>query len=146
LSDLSDDGVIGPTAIDPKRDVSMIRMSGKVTSGLGRGQYFVSKEGYRTQFNLLLGFDPAPGTLNLKLEKTFFSDNVSSIKIEGFVDEGSTFGECICHIVKINKIMGAIIRPKLSSYPPNLVEIIAPVNLRKTLNIKDNDEVELILE
>jgi riboflavin kinase len=40
----------------------------------------------------------------------------------------------------------AIIRPDRSSYPLNLVEIIAPVNLRKTLGIKDGDEVEVTLE
>ncbi|MFA4936532.1 MAG: DUF120 domain-containing protein, partial [Candidatus Methanoperedens sp.] len=41
-------------------------LSGKVITGLGEGQYYISLEGYRTQFREKLGFDPYPGTLNIK--------------------------------------------------------------------------------
>jgi riboflavin kinase len=122
------------------------RIRGKVITGLGEGQYYISVEGYRSQFNRKLGFDPYPGTLNLKLGEPFAKSIASSIKIEGFRDANRTFGECQCYPVKINGIRGAIVRPERSSYPTNLVEVIAPVNLRKTLALSDGDEVEMILE
>ncbi len=122
------------------------RIRGKVTAGLGEGQYYLSVEGYRSQFNCKLGFDPYPGTLNLKLGEPFAKFTASSIKIEGFKDANRTFGECQCYPVKINGIRGAIVRPERSNYPTNLMEVIAPVNLRKTLELSDGDEVEMILE
>lgn len=122
------------------------KLRGKVVTGLGEGQYYISVDGYRGQFNQKLGFDPYPGTLNLKLFEPFVQNASGSIKIEGFRDEKRTFGECRCYPVKINGIKAAIVRPERSSYPSNLVEVIAPVNLRKSLHLSDGDEIELMLE
>ncbi len=124
------------------------KIHGKVAAGLGEGQYYISVEGYKNQFIQKLGFEPYPGTLNLKLAEPlpFARAFRDSIRIEGFRDENRTFGECRCYPVKINSVRGAIIRPERSSYPANLVEVIAPVNLRETLCLSDGDEVEVILE
>ena len=127
-------------------NVYMNELKGKIVTGLGEGQYYISREGYRKQFNLKLGFDPSPGTLNLKLAEPFPQAEADFIKIEGFVDENGTFGGCKCYRVMIGDIKGAIVRPERSSYPPDLVEVIAPVHLRKALNLKDGDELEMILE
>lgn len=121
-------------------------IKGKVMTGLGEGQYYISREGYMRQFNQKLGFDPYPGTLNLKLAEPFADNDDDAVKIEGFRDENRTFGACKCYPLRIKDIKGAIVRPERSSYPSNLVEIIAPVNLRKTLNISVGDEVLVILE
>src|SRR5271157_4064760 len=126
-------------------NVYMNELKGKIVTGLGEGQYYISREGYRKQFNLKLGFDPSPGTLNLKLAEPFPQAEADSIKVEGFVDENGTFGGCKCYRVMIGDIKGAIVRPERSSYPPNLIEVIAPVHLRKALNLKDGDELEMIL-
>ena len=64
----------------------MNKLKGKIVTGLGKGQYYISRDGYRTQFNLKLGFDPSPGTLNLKLAEPFLQPEADSIKIEGFID------------------------------------------------------------
>jgi riboflavin kinase len=124
----------------------MTKLKGKIITGLGEGQYYISRDGYRKQFNLKLGFDPSPGTLNLKLAEPFPQTGANSIEIEGFVDEKGTFGGCRCYRVMIGDIKGAIVRPERSRYPPDLVEVIAPVQLRKALNLKDGDELELIME
>lgn len=127
-------------------NVCMNKLKGKIVTGLGKGQYYISRDGYRRQFYLKLGFDPSPGTLNLKLAEPFLQPEADSIKIEGFIDESGTFGGCKCYRVMIGDIMGAIVRPERSNYPPDLIEVIAPVNLRKALNLKDGDELEMILE
>lgn len=123
-----------------------IRMKGRVTTGLGEGQYYISLDGYRKQFVDRLGFEPYPGTLNLQLKEPFGHPNATAITIEGFKDASRTFGGGKCYPVSVDGVRAAIIRPDRSSYPLNLVEIIAPVNLRKTLDLKDGDEVEVILE
>jgi riboflavin kinase, archaea type len=123
-----------------------IIIKGKVVTGLGEGQYYISLEGYRKQFNQKLGFDPFPGTLNLKLSEPFAPPEQDAIKIDGFSDENRTFGGCKCYKVSIRGIRCAILRAERTSYPPTLLEIIAPVNMRKTLGIADGDEVEVKLE
>jgi riboflavin kinase len=124
----------------------MNKIKGLVVTGQGIGQYYISREGYRKQFIQKLGFDPIYGTLNLKLTEPFIRGDTSSIEIEGFSDEGRTFGACRCFPAKICGVKCAIVQPERSDYPPNLVEIIAPVQLRKTLNLKDGDILEVILE
>ncbi len=121
-------------------------LKGRVTTGLGEGQYYISLDGYRRQFVEKLGFEPYPGTLNLKLKEPFVQHEASAVNIAGFKDASRTFGGGKCYPVRIDGVQAAIIRPDRSSYPLNLVEIIAPVNLRKTLGLKDGDEVEVILE
>ena len=129
-------------------DLHAERIRGRVAAGLGEGQYYISREGYRRQFSEKLGFDPSPGTLNLKLDEPFGLDesDPKSVRIEGFEDEGRTFGACRCRPVKINGIKGAIVRPERTSYPATLLELIAPENLRVALALSDGDEVEVVLE
>ena len=123
-----------------------IVIRGRVVTGLGEGQYYISLDGYRRQFNLKLGFDPFPGTLNIKLSEPFVPPEQDAIKIDGFRDENRTFGGCKCYKVSIRGIRCAIVRPDRTSYSPTLVEIIAPVNLRQSLGVTDGDEVEVMLE
>src|SRR5918994_4141036 len=40
---------------------------GNVISGMGEGAYYMSLEGYRRQFREKLGYEPYPGTLNVRL-------------------------------------------------------------------------------
>ena len=118
---------------------------GKIAKGLGVGQYYISREGYSSQFQKKLGFVPFPGTLNIKLDKPFTPAG-EAIKIVEFSEDGKTFGGCQCYRIKINGIKAAIVRPERSSYPSNLIEIIAPTNLRESLNLSDGDEVEVTLD
>ena len=118
-------------------------MRGKIASGLGQGQYFISREGYSRQFVEQLGFVPFPGTLNVRLEEPFPAEQ-PAIRIEGFAEEGKSFGECKCYRIKLNGIEAAVVRPEKSRYPPELIEIIAPVKLR-ALGLEDGDPVEVIL-
>ena len=118
---------------------------GKVEPGLGKGQYYISREGYQNQFLQNLGFVPFPGTLNIKLEEPFIPQAQKTIYIEGFWDNGRTFGKCKCYKIKVYGIEAAIIRPEYSSYPADLVEVIAPVNLRKALGLADSDTIEMAI-
>jgi riboflavin kinase len=119
---------------------------GKVVSGLGEGQGYISMDGYRSQIRKLLGFDPFPGTLNLRLESPFALPEDEAIVISGFISASRSYGSCKCYPCKIGGRKCAIIRPDRSAYPPSLIEIIAPVHLRESMNLQDGDEVEVGLE
>ncbi len=120
-------------------------MRGKIASGLGQGQYFISREGYSRQFLQHLGFVPFPGTLNVLLDEPFPAGASQAIKIEGFAEEGKSFGECKCYRIKLNGIDAAVVRPERSRYPSELIEVIAPVQLRQALGLEEGDPVEVIL-
>jgi riboflavin kinase len=124
-------------------------LSGKLITGLGEGQYYISLDGYRTQFIEKLGFDPYPGTLNVRLDTNSIDIRkkiAQSISISGFTDQNRTFGKGSCFRVRISDIEGAVITPERTHYPEDIIEIIAPVNLREHLELKDgtNINVEVI--
>jgi riboflavin kinase len=125
-----------------------IVIRGKVFSGLGEGRYYVSLEGYKKQFEEKLGFTPYPGTLNIKIprEQMFFRtklDEEEGILIEGFKTAERTFGEVKAFKCRINGIEGAVVIPKRTHYPKDVLEVIAPVKLRDVLKLKDGDWVEV---
>jgi riboflavin kinase len=127
-----------------------ITLEGTVFTGLDEGAYYISKEHYRKQFIEKLGFDPYPGTLNLKLTtdydlKTHTElEAYPAIEIKGFKNEDRAFGLVKCYPATIgNKVKGALISALRSHYDSSVVEIIAPVCLRKHLNLKDGYKVKV---
>jgi len=93
-----------------------VTLEGTVFTGLGEGAYYITKELYRKQFTEKLGFEPYPGTLNLKLStdydiKTRMElDAFPAIEVEGFKNENRTFGVVKCYPALIgNKVKGALI-------------------------------------
>jgi riboflavin kinase len=127
-----------------------VTLEGVVFTGLGEGAYYISKERYRKQFIEKLGFEPYPGTLNLKLTTDYDVKTRSeleaypAIEIEGFRNEDRTFGSVKCYPVTIeNKVKGALILALRSHYDTSVVEVIAPVFLRKHLKLKDGHKVKV---
>ena len=127
-----------------------ITLEGTLFSGLGEGAYYVTKEGYRKQFIEKLGFDPYPGTLNLKLTTEYDLKSLSELEIypavelEGFVDESRTFGPVKCYPAIINnKVKGAVIYALRSHYGLSVMEIVSPTFLRSKLKLKDGNKVKV---
>ena len=121
---------------------------GVVFSGMGEGRYYVSLEGYKKQFEELLGFTPYPGTLNVKIprEEMFFRNRLEELEgilIKGFSTPDRTFGDVKAFRCNVKGIGCAIVIPKRTHYPKDVLEIIAPVKLRDVLNLKDGDWVEM---
>lgn len=125
-------------------------LEGIVFTGLGEGAYYTAKEQYRKQFLEKLGFAPYPGTLNLKLTTEYDIKTRSeleaypAIEIEGFRNENRTFGPVKCYPTIIEgKVKGAIIFAFRSHYDTSVIEIIAPVFLRKQLELKDGHKAKI---
>jgi len=119
---------------------------GVVEKGIEEGAYYVSQKQYQQQFKAKLGFNAFPGTLNLKVDKeelAQFLANKEVIKISGFITKTRSFGALTCYKVRINQIEASVVKPERARHPDDIIEIIAPVNLRSSLNIKDGDKVKL---
>jgi len=127
-----------------------ITLEGILFSGLGEGAYYITRDGYRNQFIEKLGFDPYPGTLNLKLATEYDSKTRSeleaypAIEVQGFQNESRTFGSVKCYPAIINnKVKGAVVSALRSHYDSSVIEVIAPTFLRNQLKLKDGNKVKI---
>jgi len=122
-----------------------IVMKGKVFSGNRRGKRFVNLPGVKKQIKEKLGFNPYIGTLNLRLPNEAGVNELreaNGIKI--IPEKGYYEGKCFKALV-MGKVEGAVVLPGVPEYPPDLLEVLAPVNLRETLGLKDGVEIELTI-
>ena len=129
------------------RNEEIISITGNSVIGLGQGAYYVSRPNYVTQFISKLGFEPFPGTFNIKLETMierakilFILDTQEFQLIQGFETDERVFGAVKCYPVKINGHKGAIIVPDRSHYSQETIEIISDISLRDKFKIAEGDE------
>lgn len=124
-----------------------ITVSGSVKAGLGEGRYYLSRPGYKAQFNRLLGWDPYPGTLNLELSgaeanKLRILKRSPVVTVDAFQAEGRTFGGVHCWPAKVKGQVCAAILPHRTHYTTTL-ELIAPVRLRDALPCDDGARLDV---
>jgi riboflavin kinase len=127
-----------------------VTLEGVLFSGLGEGAYYVSKEGYRKQFIEKLGFDPYPGTLNIKLTTDYDIktrseiESYPAVELQGFQNETRSFGGAKCYPAVINnRVKGAILTAMRTHYDSSVMEIIAPICIRTHLKLKDGQKVKV---
>ena len=155
-----------------------MRLSGTVSSGLGRAAIFMSQSHYQDQFRKILGATAWPGTLNVNVEKKDLSNYIAlrqkagidtldldeeiiqraseidtsaidALRIRGFLREGRSFGGATAYLAKISTseskdIPCAILIPDLTRHV-EVIEVIADVFLRESLDLKDGSIVNLNL-
>lgn len=96
----------------------------------------------KRQMTEKLGFTPYSGTLNVKL-------NEKSAKQRKLLKKASSEKICPAEGYRsgllfkafIGILECAIVLPEVPGYPKDLLEIVASVNLRKTLQLEDGFEV-----
>lgn len=140
----------GLKAVPPGEKVSK-KLSGRVFSGQSEGVHFTGLDWVQEQWRTKLGFIPHPGTFNLRLRP-------EDHDLARSLGEGGTFIEIVppspdfcparCYPVSIGEgeIKGAIVRPVVPGYPDDVIEVLAPVNLRQALSAQDGDEVTVTLQ
>jgi len=131
---------------EPKTELTV---EGEVFSGLGEGAYYVSQPVYLRQFQKRLGFTPFLGTLNVRLKKKHLKDrslmdSLSYVEIQGFKNGGRSFGAGKCYRVILNdEVEASVVVALRTHYGEDVLEILAPVNLRERLKLKDGDSVRI---
>jgi len=125
-------------------------LTGKVTTGAGEGAYFTRIDWVQQQCKEKLGFKPYPGTLNLKISENFFSiievlDQKKGIEL---ISPDPKFCNAKVFPVSLGGITGSLIMPeeKVRVHPKNIIEIIAPLNLKASLDVKDGDSVTVTVD
>ncbi|MEM2318977.1 MAG: DUF120 domain-containing protein [Candidatus Bathyarchaeia archaeon] len=128
-----------------ERQPKTIQVKGKVFSGTGEGSKFVGLKWVKNQIEEKLGFTPFKGTLNLLLEENGSKirealENAKPILI--VPEPGYRRGKCF-KVSIMGSMVGAVVVPEVEGYPKNVLEVIAPVNLRERFGLKDGDTVEV---
>ena len=124
-----------------------LTFNGTVFTGFGEGGYYVSLRGYAKPFVDALGFEPFPGTLNLRLsneamiEQRSSLDHLPGVEVSGFEDRSRTYGPVKCFKALVGaKYRGAVLAIARTHYDSSVLEVISPINLRKALRLKDGDD------
>jgi riboflavin kinase len=128
-----------------------INFEGNVVSGMGEGAYYVALDGYRRQFKEKLGYEPYPGTLNIRLVDQVFMNARRelgmhpSIFITGFSDGMRTYGWVKCYRAIINQSIdnAAVLVLERTHYDDNMLEVVSPVSIKQTAGIKNGDRVKV---
>ncbi|MFW9833140.1 MAG: DUF120 domain-containing protein [Candidatus Thorarchaeota archaeon] len=125
-----------------------IVIKGSIVTGIGEGAYYVDV--YSSKLRSALGFKPHLGTLNVKigddesLKAVGRMKNTPPLVVSGFTHEGRTFGDVICYRVRINrKIEAAVVVAQRTHHSEEILEVVAPVNIREALDLQDNDRITL---
>ncbi len=125
-----------------------IIIEGHIVTGLGEGAYYVDV--YSAKLKAALGFKPHLGTLNVKIvdedsrKAMGRMKNTPPLVLTGFSHKGRTFGDVICYRVKINnEIEGAIVIAQRTHHSEDILEVVAPFNIRETLRLEEDSNVIL---
>lgn len=124
-------------------------LEGKLCSGLGEGAKFVQLDWAEREFLEKLEFSPYPGTINLSLTGSVWTDVRCRLQQATGIQIVPPPGFCIskCFVVQINEqIEGAAVLPDIEDYPNDKLEVLAPVAVRQELNLQDGDIVRLRIE
>jgi riboflavin kinase len=142
---------------------------GKIVTGMGEGAYYMSLEGYKKQFQNKLGYEPFPGTLNVKIEdKNYLNSrkdliNYPSIFIDGFKNSDRTFGWVRCYPATISQETKLcrdmtqsqttdissdvhVLLLERTHHNNNLIEVIGPLNLKESSNLKNGDTIVVMIK
>jgi riboflavin kinase len=126
--------------------------NGNVISGMGEGAYYMSLEGYRRQFREKLGFEPYPGTLNVRLTDQIDMNSrlelgkYPSIFIHGFSDGTRTYGWVKCYRAIVNDGAidnAAVLVLERTHYDDSMLEVIAPTSIKQAAGIKNGDRIKV---
>lgn len=124
-----------------------IEITGIIVDGLGEGKYYMSLDGYRNSIKEKLGFDPFPGTLNVKIDPGNRTEILSNepIIIPGFTDKQRTYGDIFAFPCKIEGNDCAIVVPLRTSHGPDIIEIIADFEIKRKNKIKAGEKIKVLL-
>lgn len=116
-------------------------------SGLGQGAQFMALPWVRDAVRRLVGFDPYPGTLNVRLV------DPAMVAAWRRIREGpalrlappppETCGARLFRVVVMPDVAAAVVVPDVTRYGDDVLELVAPVHVRRRLGLQDGDLVRL---
>lgn len=123
-----------------------IEFEGIVNAGLGEGARFTAIDWVGAALRRATGFDPWPGTLNLRLDETAQRawQRAQHLCPGIVIDPAPGFCPARCHLLWLaGRVRAAAVVPEVDGYPADKLEIVAPVALREALGLRDGNRVRV---
>ena len=114
-------------------------LKGKVISGMGNASFWVKK--IEEIFLKKEGIKLFHGTLNVKLQEEYNLQTDCIIKPEEYGGTQKVY-------VQKCKVLGNksyIVRAEQTAHKANIIEIVSDINFREKYNLKNEDEIEIVL-
>lgn len=124
----------------------MLVLHGTVQSGVGEGARFMSLDWVREAVRDAVGFDPYPGTLNVRLADGEALRRWREIRqAAGLRLQQPPTAPCGGRLfpVVVANVQAAVVVPDVTRYGDEILEVIAAVHLKGRLGLRDGDGVAL---
>jgi riboflavin kinase len=125
----------------------VISLQGVVMSGLGQGAQFMGLPWVRDVIRRMIGFDPYPGTFNVRLVDPSMVATWRRIRQgPGLRVEPPAPEQCgarLFVVVVAPDVVAAVIVPDVTRHGDDVLELVAPVHVRGLLGLRDDDPVTL---
>jgi CTP-dependent riboflavin kinase len=120
-------------------------LSGIIVSGAGQAAYFTGLDWVRQQCAEKLHFQPFPGTLNIQLDEKCLAllENLPKRPSIDLISPDPNFCNAKTLPASLQNLHVAIVMPDeaVNIHSQDIIEIIASVNLKETLSLKDGAPV-----
>ena len=127
------------------------RMTGIIFSDLGQASSFMALDWVQELLMQRLGYHPFPATLNVRPKAAEDARTWQRVQSElaGTPLTSASDSHCGAKLFRVEilaprseaKIGGAVLLPEVKDYPPDKIEIVAPVRLKDRLSVKDGDQL-----
>lgn len=119
---------------------------GVVESGLKEAREYLGMVPYQQKLKDICGFQPFPGTLNVRTDVenvVRLSSSVDSQVIDSFEWKGEEFSGLKAYPIELGGIEAYYIDIEITDHGESVMEIISSVKLREELSLEDGDKVQI---
>jgi CTP-dependent riboflavin kinase len=136
-------------------DAAVLRISGEVASGLGKGAYFIQLEWVRARLAEVMGAPPFPGTLNLRVAADARGQLFAARQRLAPILPPDA-GNCPGYLASVHlraaapgargvrEVVAWAVLPEATAHA-DIIEIVSPHFLREHLSLGDGDRIELLV-
>jgi CTP-dependent riboflavin kinase len=132
------------------------RINSVIFSDLGQASSFMALDWVQAALKKILGFAPFPATLNVrpKMDEDARIWEAVQKNLPGIPLPAAAGGFCSARLYRVairgtvnseegSMMNGAVLLPEVADYPKDKIEIVAPVQLKSALGLKDGDQLTL---
>lgn len=127
-------------------ETKALLLEGYASTGEGAGAGFTLLPWVRREFLSRLGFEPYPGTFNLRVSGAAWEEAKHVMAAASGIAIAPEPGYCAAKcfpVVVAGQVTGALVFPEVPDYPADKLEVISAVPVRQTLGLHDGDRVAL---
>jgi CTP-dependent riboflavin kinase len=133
--------------MDPRSPPEPLVLRGVLVDGAGEGRCFTAFDWVRRRFRDLVGIDPSPGTVNLRVEAAEDREALDRLRAAPGIAIPPEPGFCAATAYRVaiqrpgggGAVPAAMVVPHVPGYPGDQVELVAAVHVRTALGLTSGD-------